>query len=85
MWLHLLKKYLIESFIFCALSLDQRVQQSLNVTVFKQVNVCFYYIRGFEYAKQGRISSRSNYVRLQISFRKSNMEQKCHSYGDLSV
>ena len=44
------------------LPVDQRVQQSLNVTVFKYVNnACPYYMKEvFEYASQGRISSRNN-------------------------
>ena len=56
-------------------SVDQRVQQSLNVTVFKYVNnACPYYMKEvFEYASQGRISSRSNYVSLEVPFRKNNM------------
>ena len=57
------------------LPVDQRVQQSLNVTVFKYVNnACPYYMKEvFEYASQGRISSRSNYVSLEVPFRKNNM------------
>ena len=48
------------------LSLDERLHQSLNVTVFKYVNnVCPYYLREiFEPAMQGGRISRSNYSRL---------------------
>ena len=46
------------------LSADQRIQQSLNVTVFKCVNnACPYYMKEvFEYASQGSKSSRNNYA-----------------------
>ena len=30
----------------------------------------------FEYASQGRISSRNNYARLKVPFRKTTMAQK---------
>ena len=45
---------------------DHRVQQSLNVTVFKYVNnACPSFMKKiFEYVSQGRISSRNNYGRL---------------------
>ena len=48
------------------LPVDQRVQQSLNVTVFKYVNnACPYYMKEvFEYASQSRTSSRNNYARF---------------------
>ena len=47
------------------LSVDQRVHQSLNVTN----NLYPYYIiEVFEYASQGRTSSRNNYVRLKFPF-----------------
>ena len=39
----------------------------------------------FEYDLQDRISSRNNYFRPQVPFRKNNMEQKGHSYGGPSV
>ena len=54
------------------LPVDQRVQQSLNVIVFKYVNnACPYYMKEvFEYASQGRTSSRNNYPKLKIPFRK---------------
>ena len=60
------------------LPVDQRVQQSLNVTVFKYVNkACPYYMKEvFEYASQGRISSRNNYAKLKVPFRKTTMGQK---------
>ena len=69
------------------LPVDQRVQQSLNVTVFKYVNnACPYYMKEiFEYASQGRISSRNNYTRLKVPFRKSTMGQKSLSYIGPSV
>ena len=69
------------------LSVDQRVQQSLNVTVFKCVNnACLYYMKEvFEYASQGRISSRNNYARLKVPFRKTTMGQKSLSYIGPSV
>ena len=60
------------------LPVDQRVQQSLNVTVFKYVNkACPYYMKEvFEYASQGRISSRNNYAKLKVPFRKTTMGRK---------
>ena len=66
------------------LSVDQRVQQS---TVFKYVNNgCPYYMKEvFEYASQGRISSRNNYAGLKVPFRKTSMSQKSLSYICLSV
>ena len=69
------------------LSVDQKVQQSLNVTVFKYVNnACPYYMKEvFEYASQGRISSRNNYARLKVPFRKTTMGQKSLSYIGPSV
>ena len=64
------------------LPVDQRVQQSLNVTVFKYINkVCPYYMKEVsEYASQGRISSRNNYAKLKVPFRKTTMRQKSLSY-----
>ena len=52
------------------LPVDQGAQQSLNVTVFKYVNkVCPYYMKEvFEYASQGRISSRNDYAKLRFLF-----------------
>ena len=49
------------------LSVDQWVQQRLNITIFIYVNnVCPYYMKEvFEYASQDRISSRNNYARLK--------------------
>ena len=69
------------------LPVDQRVQQSLNVTVFKYVNkACPYYMKEvFEYASQGRISSRNNLAKLKIPFLKTNMGQKRLSYIGPSV
>ena len=69
------------------LPVDQRVQQSLNVTVFKYVNkACPYYMKEvFEYASQGRISSRNNYAKLKVPFRKTTMGQKSLSYIGPSV
>ena len=69
------------------LPVDQRVQQSLNVTVFKYVNnACPYYMKEvFEYASQGRISSRNNCTRLKVPFRKTTMGQKSLSYIGPSV
>ena len=68
------------------LSVDQRVQQSLNVTVFKYVNnACLYYMKEiFEYASQDRISSRNNYDRLKVPFRKTTMGEKSLIYWSLS-
>ena len=64
------------------LSVDQKVQQSLNVTVFKYVNnACPYCMKEvFEYASQGRISSRNISARLKVPFRKTIMGQKGLSY-----
>ena len=76
------------------LPVDQRVQQSLNVTVFKYVNkACPYYMKEvFEYASQGSIrnnnyasSSRNNYAKLKVPFRKTTMRQKSLSYIGPSV
>ena len=66
---------------------DQRVQQRLNVTVFKYVNkACPYYMKEvFEYASQGRISSRNNYAKLKVPFRKTTMGQKSLSYIGPSI
>ena len=49
---------------------DQRIQQSLNVIVFKYIkNACPYYMKElFEDASQGRISLRNSYARLRTSF-----------------
>ena len=67
--------------------MDQRVQQSLNVTAFKYVNkACLYYMKEvFEYASQGRISSRNNYTKLKVPLRKTTMGQKSLSYISPSV
>ena len=67
--------------------MDQRVQQSLNVTVFKYVNkACPYCIKEvFEYASQGRVSSRNNYAKLKVPFRKTTIGQKNLSYIGPSV
>ena len=64
------------------LPVDQRIQQSLNVTVFKYVNkACTYYMKEvFECASQGRISSRNNYAELRVPFRKTTMGQNSLSY-----
>ena len=69
------------------LPVDQRVQQSLNVTVFEYVNkACPYYMKEvFEYASQERISSRNNYAKLKVPFRKTTMGQKSLSYIRPSV
>ena len=60
------------------LPVDQRVQQSLNVTVFKYVNkACPYYMKEvFEYASQGRISSIDNCAKLKVPFRNTTMGRK---------
>ena len=60
------------------LPVDQRVQQSLNVTVLKYVNkACPYYMTEvFECASQGKISSRNNYAKLKVPFRKTTMGRK---------
>ena len=60
-WLKLDKMHYISEENFKTINwlpLDQRVQQSLNVTVFKYVNkACPYYMKEvFEYASKGRIS-----------------------------
>ena len=67
------------------LPVDQRVQQRLNVTVFKYVNACPYYMKVFEYASQGRISSKNNYARLKVPFGKTAIGQKSLSYIGPSV
>ena len=43
------------------------------------------YKRSFEYTSKGRISSRNNYTRLKVPFRKTNMGQKVLSYIGPSV
>ena len=60
------------------LPVDQRVQQSLNVTVFKYVNkACPYYMKEvFEYASRGRISSRNKYTKLKFLFIKQSWGRK---------
>ena len=69
------------------LSVDQRVQQSLNITIFKYVNdACLYYMKeDFEYASQGRISKRDNHARLKVPFCKTTTGQRSLSYIGLSV
>ena len=69
------------------LPVDQRVQQSLNVAVFKYVDsACSYYMKEvFEYASQGRISSRNIYTRLKVPFHKTTMRQESLSYIGPSV
>ena len=69
------------------LSVVQRVRQSLNVIVFKYVNnACPYYMKEvFEYTSKGRISSRNNYARLKVPFRKTTKGQKSLSYIGPSV
>ena len=39
----------------------------------------------FEYASQGRISSRNNYARLKVPFRKTTMGQKSLIYWSLRL
>ena len=67
--------------------MDQRVEQSLNVATFKYVNKTFPYYRkeAFEYASQGRISSRNNYAKRKVPFCKTIMGQKNLSYIGPSV
>ena len=50
------------------LPVDQRVKQSLNATALRCVNkACPYYMKEvFEYASQGRISSRNNFAKLKV-------------------
>ena len=57
------------------LPVDQRVQQSLNVTVFKYVNkACRYYMKEvFEHAPQRSINSKNNYAKLKVPFRETTM------------
>ena len=64
------------------LPVDQRVKQSLNVTVFKYVNnACPYYMKEvFEYPSQRGISSRNNYAKLKVPFRETTMGEKSLSY-----
>ena len=59
------------------LLVDQRVQQRLNLTVFKYAyKACPYYMKEvFEYASQGRVS----YAKLKVPFRKTTMGQKSFS------
>ena len=54
------------------LPVDQRVQESLNITVFNYVNkACSYYMKEvFE----------SNYIKLKVPFCKTTMGQKSLSY-----
>ena len=57
------------------------------MSIFKYVNnACPYYMKEvFEYASQGRISSRNNCTRLKVPFRKTTMGQKSLSYIGPSV
>ena len=59
------------------LPVDQRVQESLNITVFNYVNkACSYYMKEvFE----------SNYIKLKVPFCKTTMGQKSLSYIGPSV
>ena len=58
------------------LPVDQRVSTAkLKCRSFKYVNKAWpYYVKEyFEYASQGRISSRNNYAKLKVPFRKTTM------------
>ena len=62
----------------------KRVHQCINVITFKFVNnACPRYLNEvYEYDPQCRIESRSNFAKLKVPFRKTNMG---HSYIGLSV
>ena len=59
------------------LHFDQRVQQSLNIRIFKYVNNAYLYFRKevFKYASQGRINSSNNYAKFKALSRKAAMGQ----------
>ena len=70
------------------LSVDQRVKQNLNITVFKYVNnTSSYQMKEiFGYASQGRINSRNNYTRIKVPFYKTTMGvEKSLIYWSLSL
>ena len=69
------------------LPVDQRLQHSFNVLVFKYVsNVCPHYMKKVpEYASQGRISSKNICDRLKVHVRKSGSGQKDLSYIGPSI
>ena len=70
------------------LPVDQRVSTAkLKCRSFKYVNKAWpYYVKEvFEYASQGRISSRNNYAKLKVPFRKTTMRQKSLVYWPLSL
>ena len=60
------------------LPVDHRVQQSINVAVFKYVNNARpYYMKEIvEYASQGRISSSNYYAGLKVAFCKTTAGKK---------
>ena len=73
------------------LSVDQRVQQSLNVTVFKHVNNAYALITWNKSLNMlhkiyiQEINSRNNYARLKVPFRKTTIGQKSLTYIGPSV
>ena len=69
------------------LPVEQRVQQSLDVTVFKYVNKArpYYMKEVFEYASQGRISSRNNYTKIKFLFVNYHGAEKSLIYWSLSL
>ena len=64
------------------LPVNKRVHQCINAITFKFVNnVCPRYLNEvYEYASQCRIESRSNFAKLKVTFRKTNMGQNGLSY-----
>ena len=64
------------------LPVHKRVHQCINAITLKFVNnSCPHYLNEvYEYALQCRIESRSNFVKLKVPFRKTNMRQKGLSY-----
>ena len=61
-----------------------RVHKGINAIIFKFVNnACPYYLNEvYEFVLKCRIESRSNFAKLRVPFRETNMVQKVLSYID---
>ena len=64
------------------LLVNKRVHQCINIMTFTFVNnACPHYLNEvYEYASQWRIESRSNFTKLKVPFRKTNMGPNGLSY-----
>ena len=69
------------------LPVNKRIHQCINAITFKFVKSVFphYLNEVYEYAAQCRTESRSNFVKLKVPFRKTNMEQNGLSYTGPSL